>query len=391
MEYSVTAFPEWSDQDIAQEKFNLKHIFEDTEKVLLPPSLEKMTVEYKRICDIFKNEPGKDWVIVSNSTLLNENLSPTSRLPGSLEKSDNGYSKFTETNSHLLTYGSTFVKELLQFFHLSFDNDKSSSELLSPYNLLYPKSKDGNPTYSSCGKYIVKLFFMGAWRKIIIDDKIPLDANGKVLLISSSLSNELWPLLINKALFKLAYAFYSKDIYNEILDFNVFQSLTGWAPETFQLSTFKSPKNMIVAKNILKMTTSTLTSQKANVKQQETKDFQIIISAYPNINNTFIVASRLTTWPLRVSLPNETEEPVMDIGDTVIKLTCYFGVDDMDRSLGENILDTTCIYLSKFLSCFHKMVIMHNPAAFKFKSSLMKLNDATKAADIFKGSYLLSN
>jgi hypothetical protein len=63
MEYSVTAFPEWSDQDIAQEKFNLKHIFEDTEKVLLPPSLEKMTVEYKRICDIFKNEPGKDWIM----------------------------------------------------------------------------------------------------------------------------------------------------------------------------------------------------------------------------------------------------------------------------------------------------------------------------------------
>lgn len=58
--------------------------------------------------------------------------------------------------------------------------------------------------YNPAGKYAVKLFFMGCWRKVLVDDNIPFDALGRPLLPVSSNPLELWPLLLSKALLKIA-------------------------------------------------------------------------------------------------------------------------------------------------------------------------------------------
>ncbi|CAF4834291.1 unnamed protein product, partial [Rotaria socialis] len=57
--------------------------------------------------------------------------------------------------------------------------------------------------YNPSGKYVVRLFFLGAWRKIIIDDTIPFDSENRCLLPQTSLPHELWPMLLSKALLKI--------------------------------------------------------------------------------------------------------------------------------------------------------------------------------------------
>lgn len=52
-----------------------------------------------------------------------------------------------------------------------------------------------------------KLFFVlfqGSYRKFIVDDSIPCDENMKPLLPFATRQNELWPLIITKALIKVA-------------------------------------------------------------------------------------------------------------------------------------------------------------------------------------------
>jgi hypothetical protein len=41
------------------------------------------------------------------------------------------------------------------------------------------------------------------WRKITIDDSIPFDSKNQCLLPQTSLSYELWPMLLTKALLKI--------------------------------------------------------------------------------------------------------------------------------------------------------------------------------------------
>jgi hypothetical protein len=44
----------------------------------------------------------------------------------------------------------------------------------------------------------------GCWRKIIIDDTLPFDDQDRLLLPATTLQYELWPMLLTKALLKVA-------------------------------------------------------------------------------------------------------------------------------------------------------------------------------------------
>ena len=44
----------------------------------------------------------------------------------------------------------------------------------------------------------------GAWRKVTVDDWMPFDEEGKLLLPATPIENELWPMLLSKALIKVA-------------------------------------------------------------------------------------------------------------------------------------------------------------------------------------------
>ncbi|EQC37296.1 hypothetical protein SDRG_05518 [Saprolegnia diclina VS20] len=71
---------------------------------------------------------------------------------------------------------------------------------------IYPQSIVGGkkvPVANPGGKYLVKLYVLGKWRRVEVDDRLPLDKNGKVIVLSSTLPTEIWPSLLAKAIYKV--------------------------------------------------------------------------------------------------------------------------------------------------------------------------------------------
>ena len=85
-------------------------------------------------------------------------------------------------------------KALATYFELI----EASRNLLTESNqyfweAIYPQNEHRVPIYNPGGKYCVKLFVHGKWRKVVVDDRLPLDAEGNVQILCSSDPKELWP------------------------------------------------------------------------------------------------------------------------------------------------------------------------------------------------------
>jgi Calpain family cysteine protease len=71
------------------------------------------------------------------------------------------------------------------------------------WEAIHPQDSSGRPCYNPAGKYVVQLWAAGEWRRVTVDDRVPLTAAGTQLLPCTADSRELWPLLLSKALLKL--------------------------------------------------------------------------------------------------------------------------------------------------------------------------------------------
>ncbi|KAI8612349.1 hypothetical protein BC830DRAFT_1067730 [Chytriomyces sp. MP71] len=92
---------------------------------------------------------------------------------------------------------------------------------------VFPQDSSGMPVFNPIGKYVVKLFFNGIYRKIVVDDFLPLSKSGSLMCTYSTNPNEIWPSIIEKAYMKLngGYDFPGS---NSGIDL---YALTGWIPE----------------------------------------------------------------------------------------------------------------------------------------------------------------
>ncbi|KAI5789233.1 hypothetical protein FPQ18DRAFT_367960 [Pyronema domesticum] len=94
--------------------------------------------------------------------------------------------------------------------------------------MLYPQDSTGRPTMSENGKYVVKLFFNGCYRKVVIDSLLP-HSPLRALFVRCRLHPTIfYPPLLEKAYLKLlsrGYDFPGSNSGTDLL------SLTGWIPE----------------------------------------------------------------------------------------------------------------------------------------------------------------
>ncbi|CAF4085833.1 unnamed protein product [Rotaria sp. Silwood2] len=130
--------------------------------------------------------------------------------------------KNINTTTHNINEFNTSERTWRPWEHIYALNKVSKQPFITPYN--------------TSGKYIVRLFFLGTWRKIIIDDTIPFDSENRCLLPQTSLSYELWPMLLSKALLKIiSLDFNTSNDFSESNETSVIHSLTGWIPEPIPL------------------------------------------------------------------------------------------------------------------------------------------------------------
>ncbi|XP_005390684.1 PREDICTED: androglobin isoform X2 [Chinchilla lanigera] len=232
-------WPEWSESDINAEKWDagkggkekdkagkspVLHFFEDPEgKIELPPSLK-----------IYSWKRPQDFVINRAPVVVKDEIT---------------FDLFS-TNEHL------FCSELMRWIIseiyavwkifngeiLSNYFKAASAEppilLWKPWEHIYSlcKAVKGHmPLFNSYGKYVVKLYWMGCWRKITIDDFLPFDEDNNLLLPTTTCEFELWPMLLCKALIKLANVDIHEAQRRELGEFTVIHALTGWLPEVIPL------------------------------------------------------------------------------------------------------------------------------------------------------------
>lgn len=66
---------------------------------------------------------------------------------------------------------------------------------------------------------------MGSWRRVLVDDMVPVDSDDKILLPMTTNQSEMWPFLLAKGLMKIASLTWN--VRQEIVDFHPIAYLTG--------------------------------------------------------------------------------------------------------------------------------------------------------------------
>ena len=98
-------------------------------------------------------------------------------------------------------------------------------------SLIYPQDPGtGMPRYNEKGLYIVKLWFNGVEQRVLVDDKFPVDKDGKLLCSHTENKDgclELWVPILEKAYMKLCGGY---DFPGSNSGVDLF-CLTGWIPE----------------------------------------------------------------------------------------------------------------------------------------------------------------
>lgn len=95
--------------------------------------------------------------------------------------------------------------------------------------MIYPYDYDNMyPLISPNGKYVVRLYFNGAYRQVEIDDRLPVSKTKRMLhVLDRRNPSLLWPALVEKAYLKVrgGYDFPGSNSGTDLL------ILSGWIPE----------------------------------------------------------------------------------------------------------------------------------------------------------------
>ncbi|CAF0997935.1 unnamed protein product [Didymodactylos carnosus] len=246
-------WPEWNDADVNAESWDVgkkketavkartdtksasssgTHGFEDPEgKIELPPSLK--VEHWKRPVDVM----GEKTPVIVEPDLGMQNFDLVT---------PNEHLHYSETMRNIISQ-ITALWDICRKERKSVTPDSGemnpaflSGRTWRPWEHIYAINKVSKQPfvtpYNPAGKYVVRLFFLGCWRKIIVDDTIPFDSKNRPLLPQTSLGYELWPMLLSKALLKIVVLDYNHTTgFPEYNETSIIHCLSGWVPEPIPL------------------------------------------------------------------------------------------------------------------------------------------------------------
>ncbi|NXP68591.1 ADGB protein, partial [Chloropsis cyanopogon] len=223
-------WPEWNDADVNAEKWDsgkagkekpgkgqISPGFDDPEgKIRLPASLKvhswKRPQEFltKEVPVVVQNETSFDLVSANEHIFCSE----------------------------LMRWIVSEIYAVWRIYNENCLNSETPTLVWKPWEHIYAlckATKEHVPLYNKFGKYVLKLYWMGCWRKIIVDDTMPFSEEENLLLPATTCQNELWPMLLSKAIIKLANMSIHETGKRAMEEFTVLQTLTGWIPEVIPL------------------------------------------------------------------------------------------------------------------------------------------------------------
>uniref|UniRef100_A0A7S3LWV5 FAP42-like domain-containing protein n=1 Tax=Palpitomonas bilix TaxID=652834 RepID=A0A7S3LWV5_9EUKA len=249
-------FPIWSEQDIPTLEKAVAQPFSDTQNASLLPASD-VVKEWVRAPKVF---PEKGWVPVNGRDIY-----PISAPASAEDEEEADALPFNERpNVPMLECCAAGIDALPVISTIStcISTGGYLLEKADFGHLIFPQNEAGLPVASAGGKHWVKLFCMGEWRRVEIDDALPVDSTGRVLFprtcipiepeevpengegeegdkegegegsrpetAQPSLQNEYWACLIAKALLKLLGGNF--DVAGRDVVSLWVHALTGYAP-----------------------------------------------------------------------------------------------------------------------------------------------------------------
>ena len=276
------------------------------------------------------------------------------------------YNKLNPSNLNLSIPLCDYCRWVSSQYQILLDNNINTENDKNHFiRKIYPQDKNGVPKYNPYGLYWVKLFHMGKYRKVVIDDTFPVNKETfDNFLPQCSSPFELWPIILTKALIKLYSYKYKSESYerDEIGDCSILYSLTRYVG--IKLPSYKFIKYLNYLQEIKnKQLLNTNTDNKENddnnqnneKKEGKVDDILLNSKNNSNIDNGYnIIIGYINSRPYYEESPANSKKNI----NSKISLNITNSNNDknnaqfplIDRNRNNNILYTERTYKIKDLN-----------------------------------------
>lgn len=227
-------------------------------------SLYENPLEYKVVYHIDTKIEREKEEKLNAENLNNTNINQTSNMPKTLNNRANQVLAGEKTINQILEENKLKDIKYISPGNIAFDEKLPNFckwmsslmqaikdlEILKIESIIYPQ-KDGVPYYNPSGRYWLRLFHMGKYRKIEIDDRMPCTIFDEFIFPHCENVEEIWPALITKGILKLfGYKFNrmkykQENILQEKADISILYSLCGFIPEHLNVNYIQEGNNKL--------------------------------------------------------------------------------------------------------------------------------------------------